>query len=132
MMRSALAAMLCDVSGVEAHSQRLGGWTVRTRPAFGLRPTLRFAGAVLLTFAWVGFAIAFSAPWRSDLEEAIGPIAGWAIPILLAYIPGMIIGSLCATLLLTRYRGDAWPRLAAGSRKSLTEPSDSNPTPGCR
>ena len=104
MMPRVFAATLGDVTGVEANPLRLGGLTTRTRPAFGPRPTVRFAGAALLTVAWVGFAIMFSAPWRSELEAAIGPIAGWAIPILLAYIPGLIIGFLCWTLLLTRYR----------------------------
>ncbi len=105
------------MTGVEAHPQRLGGFTARTRPAFGLRPTLRFAAAVALMIAWVALSIWFSAPWRSDLEDAIGPVVGWAIPILLAYIPGVIIGFLCFTLLLTHYRpppldtpSGPWPR----------------------
>ena len=105
------------MSGVEAHPRRLGGFAARSRPAFGLRPTLRFTTAVTLTVAWVGFSIWFSQPWRSDLEEAIGPITAWVIPVLLAYIPGLIIGFLCFTLLLTRYRPPpldpprgAWPR----------------------
>jgi len=38
------------------------------------------------------------------LEDAIGPVAGWVIPIFLAYIPSLVIGFLIATLLLTRYR----------------------------
>jgi poly-beta-1,6-N-acetyl-D-glucosamine synthase len=92
------------VSGVEAHPQRLGGFTVRSRPAFGARPTLRFTAAASLTFAWVAFSVWFSQPWRAELEEAIGPIAAWVIPVLLAYIPGLVIGFLCFTLLLTRYR----------------------------
>jgi poly-beta-1,6-N-acetyl-D-glucosamine synthase len=95
---------LSHVSGVEAHLQPLGGLTARTRPAFGLRPTLRFTAAVTLTIGWVGFSVWFSQPWRSDLEEAIGPIASWVIPVLLAYVPGLVIGFLCFTLLLTRYR----------------------------
>jgi poly-beta-1,6-N-acetyl-D-glucosamine synthase len=92
------------MTGAEAHVRRLGGFTARTRPAFGLRPTLRFTTAASLTLAWVGFSIWFSRPWRSDLEDAVGPIAGWVIPIVLAYIPGLVIGFLCFTLILTRYR----------------------------
>jgi biofilm PGA synthesis N-glycosyltransferase PgaC len=94
------------VSGVRAHPQpqALGGFTSRDRPAFGLRPTLRFSLAAALTLAWVAFTVWVSAPWRSDLTEAIGPIAGWAIPILLAYVPGIVIGFLCFTLIFTSYR----------------------------
>jgi hypothetical protein len=99
------------VTGVQAHAERLGGLTARTRPAFGPRPTLRFGAAATLTAAWVAFSILASAPWRADLEAAIGPVAGWAIPVLLAYIPGVIIGFLCFTLLLTR-------RAARGRRGS--------------
>jgi poly-beta-1,6-N-acetyl-D-glucosamine synthase len=104
------------VSGVEAHPGQLGGFTARARPAFGIRPTLRFTLAVTLTVAWTCFGVWFSQPWRSDLDDAIGPIASWVIPILLAYIPGLVIGFLCWTLLLTRYRppplvapGGPWP-----------------------
>jgi biofilm PGA synthesis N-glycosyltransferase PgaC len=103
------------VSGARAHPQRLGGCTARARPAFGVRPTLRFTAAATATVAWVAFSVWFSRPWRSELEDAIGPVAGWVIPVLLAHIPGLVIGFLCFTLLLTRYlpplealRG-AWP-----------------------
>jgi hypothetical protein len=92
------------VSQTEAYTQRLGGFTARERPAFGLRPTLRFTAAATLTVAWVAFAVWFSHPWRDELEDAIGPITAWVIPTLLAYIPGLVIGFLCFTLLLTRYR----------------------------
>ena len=88
MTRGARAAMVGGVSGVEAYPQRLGGLTARSRPAFGPRPTLRFTAAGTLTLAWVAFSVWFSQPWRSDLEDAIGPVAGWVIPIMLAYIPG--------------------------------------------
>jgi biofilm PGA synthesis N-glycosyltransferase PgaC len=77
---------------------------------------LRFGVAVGLTLAYVAFAVWFSQPWRSDLEEAIGPIAAWAVPVMLAYVPALVIGFLCFTLLLTRYRppslaapGGSWP-----------------------
>ena len=92
------------MSGVEAYPQRLGGFTARERPAFGVRPTLRFVVAGTLTLGYVAFAVWFSQPWRSDLEAAIGPIAAWVIPVMLAYIPAVVIGFLCFTLLLTRYR----------------------------
>jgi biofilm PGA synthesis N-glycosyltransferase PgaC len=92
------------VTGVQAHAESLGGFTARERPAFGPRPTVRFTAAALLTAAWVAFSVLASAPWRSDLEEAIGPIAAWVIPVLLAYIPGLVIGFMCFTLVLTHYR----------------------------
>ncbi len=95
------------MSGVRAQAEQLGGFTVRARPAFGPRPTLRFTLAATGTVAWVAFSVWVSQPWRSDLEEAIGPVAGWLIPIMLAYIPGIVIGFLCFTLLLTRYRPPA-------------------------
>jgi poly-beta-1,6-N-acetyl-D-glucosamine synthase len=60
--------------------------------------------SVTLTVFYVAFAVWFSQPWRSELEEAIGPIATWVIPVLLAYVPALVIGFLCFTLLLTRYR----------------------------
>jgi poly-beta-1,6-N-acetyl-D-glucosamine synthase len=89
---------------VRTQAQPLGGLTARERPAFGPRPTVRFALALTGTACWVGFSIWVSQKWRGELEAAIGPVMSWVIPILLAYIPGVVIGFLCATLLLTRYR----------------------------
>ncbi len=100
-----MPASLAGVSsGVSASPGQLGGLTVRTRPAFGLRPTLRFALAATATVAYVASAVSFSAPWRAELEAAIGPVMGWVIPILLAYVPGLLIGFLAFTLILTRYQ----------------------------
>jgi biofilm PGA synthesis N-glycosyltransferase PgaC len=84
--------------------QHLGGRTRRRRPRAGLRPTVRFAIAAGLTFAYVAFGIYVSAPWRSDLRAAIGPVMAWVIPALLAYIPGVLIGFLAFTLVTLRYR----------------------------
>ena len=105
------------MSDVRAYAPRLGGFTARARPAFGPRPTVRFAAAGVLTLTWAGFAIWISQPWRSDLEAAIGPVASWVIPVMLAYIPSLVIGFMCFTLLLTRYwppslepPTGAWPR----------------------
>jgi biofilm PGA synthesis N-glycosyltransferase PgaC len=86
---------------------QLGGLTARARPTFGPRPTVRFTLAVSATVLYVAFAVVVSAPWRSDLRDAIGPIAAWGIPILLAYIPGTLIGFLFFTLVFTRYRAPA-------------------------
>jgi poly-beta-1,6-N-acetyl-D-glucosamine synthase len=73
-------------------------------PEVGLRPAVRFAIALPLTLAYLAFAIWFSEPWRSDLEEAIGPVMAWLIPTMLAFVPSIVIGFLGFTLLLTRYR----------------------------
>jgi biofilm PGA synthesis N-glycosyltransferase PgaC len=81
-----------------------GGLTRRRAPTVGLRPTVRFAGAALLTLAWVGFAVVVSEPWRHDLELALGPVMAWLIPTLLAYIPGLVIGFMAFTLILAPYR----------------------------
>ena len=87
-----------------AESARLGGLTKRERPAYGPRPTWLFVVAFALTIGYVALAIYLSDPWRSELEAAIGPVAGWLIPTLLAYIPALIIGFLAFTLLLSPYR----------------------------
>jgi biofilm PGA synthesis N-glycosyltransferase PgaC len=44
-----------------------------------------------------------SDPWRGELEAAIGPVMAWVIPLFLAYIPGLVIGFMIFTLLITRY-----------------------------
>jgi biofilm PGA synthesis N-glycosyltransferase PgaC len=81
----------------------LGGRTRRARPEAGLRPTVRFAIAFGGTVAWVVFSIWVSSPWREDLERALGPVLAWVIPLLLAYIPGLVIGFMIATLLVSPY-----------------------------
>ena len=92
------------MSGVEVRHQRLSPLTPRTRPIYGSRPTVRFLLAVTGMALWVAFSIWASGPWRSDIADAIGPVMAWVIPILLAYIPGVVIGFLCFTLVFTRYQ----------------------------
>ena len=88
----------------ESARLRLGGLTKRARPAYGPRPTWLFIVAFSLTIAYVALAVYLSEPWRSELDAAIGPIAAWLIPTLLAYIPALIIGFLAFTLVLSPYR----------------------------
>jgi poly-beta-1,6-N-acetyl-D-glucosamine synthase len=76
----------------------------RPRPGVGWRPTARFALVAALTAAWVAFSVIVSTPWRGELESALGPVMGWLIPLLLAYIPGLLIGFMFITLLTVRYR----------------------------
>jgi biofilm PGA synthesis N-glycosyltransferase PgaC len=90
--------------GIAPEQAGLGGLTRRPRPSVGARPTIRFAIAVALTAAYVGFAVHVSAPWRAELDEAIGPVMAWVIPTLLAYVPGLLVGFLTFTLLTLRYR----------------------------
>ena len=82
---------------------QLGGFARRDHPGKGMRPTVRFVLAMIITIAWVGFAVWASDPWRDDLDQAIGPIASWLIPLLLAYIPGLVIGFMAATLVVSPY-----------------------------
>jgi poly-beta-1,6-N-acetyl-D-glucosamine synthase len=89
---------------VRPRPERLGGRTRREAPTLGLRPTVRFAIAFALTLAWVAFSVWVSEPWRGELEAAIGPVMAWVIPIFLAYIPGLVIGFMIFTLLITRYQ----------------------------
>ena len=93
-----------DPESIRPPRKRLGGLTRREAPASGLRPTVRFAIAFALTFAWVAFSVWVSEPWRAELEAAIGPVMGWVIPLFLAYIPGLVIGFMIFTLLITRYQ----------------------------
>jgi biofilm PGA synthesis N-glycosyltransferase PgaC len=81
-----------------------GGFTYRERPSVGIRPTILFTAALTLTVLWVVFGVWVSEPWRGDLEDAIGPVMAWVIPIFLAYVPGFVIGFLLFTTLLSRYR----------------------------
>ena len=64
---------------------------------------MRFTVAAALTAAYVTFAVWASTPWRGELEDAIGPITAWVIPVSLAYVPAGVIGFMIFTLLLTRY-----------------------------
>ena len=88
--------------GARLRREQLGAFTLRPAPR-GLRPVLRFALAATLTGAWVGFSVWVSAPWRDQLEQALGPVQGWVIPIVLAYVPGVVIWFMMFTLVITRY-----------------------------
>jgi biofilm PGA synthesis N-glycosyltransferase PgaC len=65
---------------------------------------LRFAVALGLTVAYVAFAVWASSPWRAELRDAIGPVMAWVIPIVLAYVPTVLIGFMVFTLITLRYR----------------------------
>jgi biofilm PGA synthesis N-glycosyltransferase PgaC len=78
---------------------------------------VRFAVAFSLTAAYLAFAVYASAPWRSELREAIGPVMAWVIPTTLAYIPTVLVGFMVFTLITLRYRvppteppSGSWPR----------------------
>jgi biofilm PGA synthesis N-glycosyltransferase PgaC len=90
--------------GLVSERALLGGLTRRRRPAVGIRPTLLFTVALALTLAYVAFGIHVSQAWRADLEREIGPVMSWTIPIMLAYLPGLVIGFLAFTLIVSRYR----------------------------
>ena len=111
----------CNCGIVSTCSRRLGG---RTTGGGSSRPRVRLGGlrggrtrhrgcarrcgfvlACLLTAGWVGFAIWASGPWRDDLDPAIGPVMAWVIPLLLAYIPGLVIGFMASTLIVSPYHG---------------------------
>jgi biofilm PGA synthesis N-glycosyltransferase PgaC len=81
----------------------------------GLRPAVRFAIAFPLTLAYVAFAYVVSEPWRDDLRTALSILAAWVIPLMLAYVPSLVIGFLCFTLILTRYRPPEIVRAPAGA-----------------
>ena len=63
-----------------------------------------FALAGSLTARLGRFAVWASGPWRGELEAALGPVMAWVIPILLAYIPALVIGFMLFTLLVNPYR----------------------------
>ncbi len=67
-----------------------------------------FVLAFSFTVAYVAFGVWVSGPWRDQLDQAIGPVMAWVIPIMLAYIPGLVIGFMVFTLLLCRYREPAF------------------------
>ena len=93
-----------DPGSIAPSGRVLGGLTWRKAPASGLRPSVRFAIALILTLAYVGFGVWVSRIWRGELEDAIGLVMAWVIPIFLAYIPSLIIWFMIFTLLITRYR----------------------------
>jgi biofilm PGA synthesis N-glycosyltransferase PgaC len=70
----------------------------------GTLAAVRFAVAFSLTAAYVAFAVHASAPWRSELREAIGPVMAWAIPTTLAYVPAVLVGFMVFTLITVHYR----------------------------
>lgn len=93
-----------------------------------------FACASTLTVGYLLFDLWVSQRWRADLEAAIGPVAGWLIPTLLAYIPAVVIGFLVFTLVLGTYRrtelrvpDGEWPAvtivIAAWNEETSIEPT---------
>ena len=72
---------------------QLGGFVTRDHPGKGMRPTVRFVLARPAD-GWLGRLRHLGRPSRGGTisKQAIGPVAAWLIPVLLAYIPGLVIG----------------------------------------
>jgi biofilm PGA synthesis N-glycosyltransferase PgaC len=94
-----------------------GGKGGSTEPPPDVSSNVRFALSLSLTAAYVAFAVYASAPWRSELQEAIGPVMAWVIPTTLAYVPSILVGMMVFTLVSLRYRvppaeppSGSWPR----------------------
>ena len=65
------------------------------RPGYSRSPSL--------ALAYVALAV-YLGSMAVGPDAAIGPIASWLIPALLAYIPGLLIGFLAFTADPARYR----------------------------
>ena len=61
-------------------ASELGGRTRRRHPDAGMRPTVLFTLACLLTALWIAFSVWASGPWRDDLDAALGPGDGVGDP----------------------------------------------------
>ena len=59
--------MIGRVTGPRVDRRQLGGFAARARPAFGMRPTLRFTLAAILTVSYVALAVWVSHVWRGEL-----------------------------------------------------------------
>jgi hypothetical protein len=58
---------------IDRQRGRMGGLTRRRPPRAGLRPTVRFAIALLLTLAWVAFGVWVSERGATSLGWPPGP-----------------------------------------------------------
>ena len=89
-----------------APARALGGLTRRSGPEAGLRPTVLFAivgspdrSPGSPSRVWASDSLA-----RTSSRLLSAPSMGWVIPILLAYVPGLVIGFMLFTLLVNPYR----------------------------
>jgi biofilm PGA synthesis N-glycosyltransferase PgaC len=63
---------------------------------------IKFVFATVCSLAWVGISIWLSIPWLSDLRESVGWVGAIVIVALLAYVPGLIVSFLAASLFFDR------------------------------
>ncbi len=62
----------------------------------------KFVVACLAAGAWVGFSVWASLAWHAELSAVIGPMAGWIVIFLVAYLPGLLVSFMAFSLLLDR------------------------------
>jgi poly-beta-1,6-N-acetyl-D-glucosamine synthase len=72
--------------------QRRFYWSVRNK----------FLLASAFSVCWLGFSIWASLPWVRELSDVVGASAAVSFVSLLAYIPGLLVAFLTASLLLDR------------------------------
>jgi biofilm PGA synthesis N-glycosyltransferase PgaC len=55
-----------------------------------------------VAFVWVGLAVWLSLPWLRDLEPYIGIVGALLVVAFIAYLPGLLVSFMAASLLLDR------------------------------
>lgn len=81
-------------------TQRLNPHAARHR--FYLSVTTKFVIAVVVALGWLSFSVWLSRPWIADLRADVGLVGAIVIVALVAYIPGLIMSFMAASLALDR------------------------------
>ncbi len=62
----------------------------------------KFVIALVIAVAWVGFSVWLSRPWINELRADVGLVGAILIVTLVAYVPGLIMSFMAASLALDR------------------------------
>jgi biofilm PGA synthesis N-glycosyltransferase PgaC len=89
------------MSALTVDAPRSNATPVRSRRLY-VSVAAKFTLAMTFTIAWVSLSVWISAGWVRDLVPVTGAVLGWAIVILVAYLPGAIVAFLTASLVLDR------------------------------
>jgi biofilm PGA synthesis N-glycosyltransferase PgaC len=91
-----------DVEQVAPHRSRPARPNTEKRRRFYVPVAAKFVVALALAVAWLGFSVWLSRPWVRDLRADVGLAGAIVIVTLVAYVPGLIMAFMAASLALDR------------------------------
>ena len=69
---------------------------------FYLAPRFKLLLALIYAFGWTTFSVWIAQGWAADIGAYLTPVGGWIVVVLIAVLPGFVVGLMTMSLVLDR------------------------------